>query len=80
MSHGKQLSYRKQQPAILLTNQKVPNPILVSKWKSCPPLPLQTPAEQDHLLKYPSSATAVQQTLQSNHFHSTQIPSWLGAR
>ena len=80
MSHGKQLSYRKQQPATLLTNQKVPNPVLVSKWKGCPPLPLQTPAELDHLLKYPFSATAVQQTLPSNRSHSTQIPSWLGAR
>lgn len=80
MSHGKQLSYRKQQPATLLTNQKVPNPILVSKWKGCPPLPQQTPAELDHLLKYPLSATAVQQTLPSNHSHSTQISSWSGTK
>lgn len=80
MSHGKQLSYRKQQPATLLTNQKVPNPSLVSKLKGCPLLPLQTLAELDHLLKYPSSATALQQTLPSNRSHSTQIPSWLGTR
>lgn len=62
MSHGKQLSYRKQQPATLSTNQKVPNPTVVSQRKGCPPLALQTPAELDHLLKHPLSARAGQQT------------------
>lgn len=52
MSQGKQLSYCKQQQLFRL-NQKVPNPVLVSKWKGCPPLTTQTPAELDRLLKYP---------------------------
>lgn len=79
MSHGKQLSYRKQL-ATLLTNQKVPNPILVSQQKGCPPLPLQTPGELDHLLKHPSSAKAVQQTWPPNGSHRTQMPSRFGTR